>query len=93
MDRGAEQLHAEDVERLPPHVLGAHEDLALQAEQRGDRRRRHAVLPGAGFGDDARLAHAARQQSLADRVVDLVRAGVTEVLALQVDLRAAELLA
>ena len=30
---------------------------------------------------------------LADGVVDLVRAGVTEVFALQVDLRAAELLA
>jgi len=30
---------------------------------------------------------------LADRVVDLVRAGVVQVLALQVDLRPAELLA
>ena len=37
-----------------------------------------------------RLAHAPREQRLADRVVDLVRAGVAEVLALQVDPRAAE---
>ena len=67
-----------------------HEDLALHAEQRGDRRRRHAVLARPGLGDDARLAHAPRQQPLPDRVVDLVRAGVTQVLALQVDLGAAE---
>jgi hypothetical protein len=51
------------------------------------------VLAGAGLGDDARLAHAPRQQGLADGVVDLVRAGVVEVLALEVDLRAAELAA
>ena len=37
-----------------------------------------------------RLPMRSRQQTLADRVVDLVRAGVTEVLALQVDPRAAE---
>jgi hypothetical protein len=51
------------------------------------------VLAGTGFGDDARLAHAPRQQGLADGVVDLVRAGVVEVLALEVDLRAADLAA
>ena len=31
---GAEQAHAEHVERLPLHVLGAHVDDALEAEQR-----------------------------------------------------------
>jgi hypothetical protein len=41
------------------------------------------VLAGARLGDDARLAHAPRQQHLADAVVDLVRAGVAEVLALE----------
>ena len=48
------------------------------------------MLAGAGLGDHARLAHAPRQHGLADGVVDLVRAGVVEVFALQVDLRAAE---
>ena len=48
------------------------------------------MLAGAGLGDHARLAHAPRQQRLADGVVDLVGAGVVEVLALEVDLRAAE---
>ena len=90
---GAEQLHAEDVLRLALDVLGAHVDDALHAEARGDGRRGDAVLAGAGLGDHARLAHAPREQRLADAVVDLVRAGVVQVLALQVDLRAAELLA
>ena len=48
------------------------------------------MLAGAGFGDDAFLAEALGEQDLAERVVDLVRAGVQQVLALQVDLRAAE---
>ena len=78
-----------DVERLALHVLGAHVDVALEAEQRARRRRRDAVLPGAGLGDDAPLAHADGEQRLAERVVDLVRAGVRQILALQEDPRAA----
>ena len=49
----------------------------------------HAVLAGAGFGNDARLAHALGQHGLANGVVDLVRAGVVQVFALQKNLRAA----
>jgi len=45
------------------------------------------VLPGAGLGDDARLPHAPGEQRLAERVVDLVRAGMGQVLALEVDRR------
>ena len=92
-DRRAEQLHPEDVQRLPLHVLGAHVDVAVEPEQRADRRRRDAVLAGAGLGDDAPLAHALREERLPERVVDLVRAGVREVLALEEDARAAERLA
>ena len=87
----AEQSHAEHVRRLPLDVGRAHVDDAGQAEARGDRRRRDAMLAGAGFGDDARLAHLLRQQDLAEAVVDLVRAGVVQLVALEVDLRAAEL--
>ena len=86
---GAEQPHAEDVQRLALHVLRAHVDVALEAEQRAGGRRRDAVLARAGLGDDPPLAHALGQQRLAERVVDLVRAGVGEVLALQEDARAA----
>ena len=78
---------------LPPHVLLAHVDHALEAQQRADRGGRHAVLAGAGLGDDAPLAHAPRKQTLAQAVVDLVRAGVQQILALEVDPRAAQRLA
>ena len=82
---GAEQLHPRDVRRLPPRVLLAHVHDARQAEERARGRGRHAVLPGAGLGDDPLLAEALREQRLTERVVDLVRAGVREVLALQPD--------
>ncbi len=45
------------------------------------------MLPRAGLGDDARLAHALDEQRLPDRVVDLVRAGMVEVLTLEEDAR------
>ncbi|GAB3108946.1 hypothetical protein GCM10027055_06610 [Janibacter alkaliphilus] len=67
-------------------------DLALQPEQRRCGGQRDPVLAGAGLGDELALAHPLRQQALAEAVVDLVAAGVVEVLALEVDLRAAEVL-
>ena len=56
---------------------------------RAHRRGRNAVHAGAGFGNHARLAHALGQQDLAEHVVHLVRAGVVELLALEIDLGAA----
>ena len=44
---------------------------------------------GPGLRDDPRLAHAPRQQDLAEHVVDLVGAGVVELLALEIDFGAA----
>ena len=49
---GAQQLHAEHVRRLALDVGLAHVDHAGQAEEGADRRRRDAVLAGAGLGDD-----------------------------------------
>ena len=91
-DLGAEQAHAGDVERLALGVDLAHEDRALETEQRGGGRGRDAVLAGAGLGDHALLADALREQRLAEHVVDLVRAGVVEVFALQDDAGAAGVL-
>ena len=51
------------------------------------------MLARAGLGDDALLAHAPGEQRLPQAVVDLVRAGVQQVFALEVDARAAESLA
>ena len=82
---GAEQAHPLDVRRLPAHVLGAHVDDALEPEPRADGRGRDAVLARAGLGDDPLLAEPAREHRLAERVVQLVRAGVEEVLALEIE--------
>ena len=69
-----------------PHVHAAR-----QAQLRRGGGRRDAVLPRAGLGDDPRLAHPLCQQHLAERVVQLVGAGVQEVFALQDDPRASRL--
>src|SRR3954454_17187045 len=78
-----EQAHACDVECLPLRVDLAHVDDALEAEQRSGRCRRDPVLTGARFGNDPGLAHSAREQHLPEHIVDLVRAGVVEVFALE----------
>ena len=70
---------------MPLDVLGAHVDDAREVEQRAGRRGRHAVLAGAGLGDHPGLAEPPREQRLAEGVVDLVRPGVGEVLALEVE--------
>ena len=84
-DLGAEQAHPLDVGSLATHVLGAHEDDALEPEARARGRCGDAVLAGAGLGDDPLLAEPPREHELAERVVDLVRARVIEVLALEVE--------
>jgi hypothetical protein len=89
---GPQQLHAEHVRRLPFHVMRAHVDHAFQPELGADRGRGHPVLARAGFRDDPGLAHAAGQDDLAQHVVDLVRAGVVQLVALHVDLGAAQML-
>ena len=90
---GPEQLHAEHIRLLAADVFLAHVDDALQAEAGTGRGGGDAVLPGAGFGDHAPLAHPHGEQGLAERVVDLMGAGVVQVFALQIDLGAAVFLA
>src|SRR4029079_13361685 len=80
-----EQTQGLDVRMLAPNVFGPHVDDALEPEARAHGRRRDAVLPCAGLGDDAPLPEPRRQQDLTERVVDLVRSGVVEVLALEND--------
>ena len=90
VDLSAEHLHALDVRGLALDVEGAHVDLAVEAEERCDRGRGDAVHSGAGLGYQAALAHAAGEEGLSDGVVHLVGACVVQVLALEVDARAAE---
>src|SRR5439155_2354803 len=74
-------------------ILRAHVHLAREAQERRGGRGRDAVLARAGLGNHPPLAHPLGEERLAEDVVDLVGAGVTEVLALQVDPGAAGLLA
>ena len=90
-DGGAEQVHARDVGRLPPGVLLAHVDDALEPEARAHGRARDAVLARAGLGHDPPLAEPLGEQRLTDGVVDLVRARVREILSLEPDAGAADL--
>jgi hypothetical protein len=83
-----QQLHPEHIGRLPFNVARTHIDDAGQAEARADGGSGNAMLASAGLGNDARLAHPDGEQNLADAVVDLVRAGVVELVALEPDLRA-----
>ncbi len=89
---GAQQFHAENIQRLAAHVFGAHVNDAVQSKQRANCCRRHAMLSGAGLGDHPALVHASCQQNLAQRVVDFVGAGVQQVFALEINLRAAGML-
>ena len=82
---GAEQPHPLDVGTLAVHVLGAHVDDALEPEPRAHGRGRDAVLAGARLRDDPVLAEPPGEHRLPQRVVELVRAGVEQVLALQVE--------
>ena len=85
----AQQVHAVYVGRLALHVFRPHVHHAFQSVAGANRCRGHAMLAGTRFSNDARLAHAAGQQRLANGVVDLVRPGVVQVFTLEVDLRTA----
>ena len=82
-DLRTQQLHAKHVEGLPFRVHLTHVHNAFHTEQGGGGGRGHPVLAGAGLGDQARFAHTAGQEGLADHVVELVRSGVGQVLPLE----------
>src|SRR5262245_36372314 len=82
-DLGAQQPHAEDVERLPLHIFRTHVDVAFETEKRASGGRRNAVLSGAGFGHDAAFPHSHGEKGLPHGVVDFVGSRMSQVLALE----------
>ncbi len=52
---------------------------------------RHAMLTGASLSDNAPFAHSMREQNLTERVVNLVRAGMEQIFAFQINFGAGEL--
>ena len=81
-DRCAEKTHPVDIQRLADGIFLSHEDDAFHAHERRGGGGGYAVLTGAGLGNQAGLAHFFGEQSLSEHVVDLVRAGVVQILAL-----------
>jgi hypothetical protein len=81
-DFRTEKFHARNVEGLAFHVHRAHVNDALATEARSHCRGSDAVLPRAGLGDDTFFSHSLREQDLAERIVDFVRAGVEQIFAL-----------
>ena len=84
-DFGPEEPHANDVETLALHVDGAHVNDTLHPESGRDGGGGDTMLPGPGLGNDAFFTETFRENDLAESIIDLVRAGVEEVFALQVD--------
>src|SRR5690625_203225 len=74
-----EQLHPKHIQVLSLDVFGSHIHNAAQSKARADRRGGNTVLAGTGLGNNPLLTHAPRKQNLPDRIVDLVRTGMTEI--------------
>src|SRR5690606_17599160 len=89
---GTQQLHAINVRRLATDIFATHVHDTFQAIARSHGGRRDAMLAGARFRNNARLTQAAGQKNLTNAVIDLMRAGMVQVFALEPDLRAAQLL-
>jgi hypothetical protein len=64
-------------------------DFAFEPEIGCRGSERHAMLPGAGLCDELLLAHVFGEQPFSHAMVEFVRAGMVQILALQIDLGAA----
>ena len=84
-DFGSEHAHAGHIQSLTAGIDLTHVDTALQTEHGAYGGSGHTMLTRTGFGDDAGLAHALDQQRLSEGIVDLVCAGVVQILALEED--------
>ena len=92
MHRCAEQTHFINVQCLTLRVFLPHKYFTFHAHQCRRCRCRHSVLTGSGLRNDTGFPHFLRQQYLTEHVVDLMCAGMVQILALQVNLRAAKIL-
>ena len=83
---GSQNLHSCHVGSLLLNVHLPHVNVALQAKVGGGGSQSHAVLSGAGFGDDLFLSHVLGKEGFSHAVVQLVGAGVVQILPLGVKL-------
>ncbi|MPM86936.1 hypothetical protein SDC9_134029 [bioreactor metagenome] len=93
MNRCTKKTHPVDIQSLPLTIDTPHEHFALQAQQGGNGGGSHTMLSGSCFSNDAFLAHIFRQQALSEHIVDLMRACMVQILALEVDVGTAQVTA
>ena len=84
-DCGAEHLHFLYIGVLAFHIGLAHIDDTFHIHQGADGSGGYPVLAGSCFSDDTCFTHAACQQDLSDRVVDLMCSCMVQVFPFQVD--------
>ena len=89
-DIGAKQLHAGHIRSLFGDVDLSHVDVALEPEISCSGRQGDSVLPCPGLRDQLLFAHIFSQETFTHAVVELVGAGVVEVLAFEIDLGPAQ---
>ena len=87
-----QQLHLENIQLLALNIYSPHENLALHAEQRRHRSSCHAMLACTCLCNYPVLAHALRQKGLPQGIVDLVGAGMEQILTLEINLCSAIML-
>ena len=87
-DRRPEQTHAHNIGSLPLHIFRAHVHRAAHAQTGRRHSRGHPVMPCAGLRHQRRLAHILGQQRLSQRIIDLVRPGMQQILPLEPELDA-----
>lgn len=83
-DLRAEHLHADDVQALALHVSALMYTVHSSPSRPPSPSPRHAARAGLRY--DPLLAHPLRQQTLAQRIVDLVRAEMVQILTLEINL-------
>jgi hypothetical protein len=86
-----QKLHAQHIGFLPHGVNRPHVHHAFQIKQSANGCRSHTVLPRARFRKDTRFSHVLGQQSLTERIVQLVRTRMQKVLPLEPKLQSPSL--
>ena len=92
MNLCAQESHSVHVESLSDRVLLAHVYLTLHAHHGCNCSCCNTVLSGTGLCDQAGLAHLLGKQCLSQGIIDLMGTSMVQILSLEIDLRAAQIL-
>src|SRR2546428_13966952 len=85
MHLSTDRLHPLHVQFLSVHVLAPYVDFSAQPSSCTSHGSSNPMLSRASFSNDPPLPHFLSKESLAESIVDLVRATMQEILSLQVD--------